>query len=37
LTENGNCRLNPELARNVVRAIVADKNDALQHGLLLGH
>jgi CRISP-associated protein Cas1 len=37
LADNGNCRLNPELARNVVRTIVANKNDALQHGLLLGH
>jgi CRISPR-associated endonuclease Cas1 len=28
LANNGNCRLNPELARNVVRAIAANKNDA---------
>ena len=37
LANNGICRLNPELARNVVRAIVANKNDVLQHGLVLGH
>ena len=29
LCDNGNGRLNPELARNVVRTIVATKNDVL--------
>jgi CRISPR-associated endonuclease Cas1 len=36
LTENGGCRLNPELARNVVRAAAATKNDAVIP-LKLGH
>jgi CRISPR-associated endonuclease Cas1 len=36
LTKAGGCRLNPELARNVVRAVVATKNDAVVQ-LTLGH
>lgn len=36
LAENGNCRLNSELARNVVRAIAATNNDAVMQ-LKLGH
>lgn len=36
LADNGNCRLNPELARNVVRAVAATNNDALIQ-LKLGH
>jgi CRISP-associated protein Cas1 len=28
LADNGNCRLNPELARNVVRVVAANKSDA---------
>jgi CRISPR/Cas system-associated endonuclease Cas1 len=36
LANNGICRLNPELARNVVRAVAATKNDAVIQ-LMLGH
>jgi hypothetical protein len=36
LASNGNCRLNPGLARNVVRAVAATKNDAVIQ-LKLGH
>jgi CRISPR-associated endonuclease Cas1 len=36
LAYNGHCRLNPELARNVVRAVAATNNDAVIQ-LKLGH
>jgi CRISPR-associated endonuclease Cas1 len=36
LADSGNCRLNPELARNVVRAVAATNNDAVIQ-LKLGH